>query len=91
MNFHRPCLFAVETIDEKGKCKKSYPHNLVMTPLEKLAAVLGVTSKRIRILRPGITLDDLRKQANQTSDYSAAIAMNRARVTLFASFNSRAA
>ena len=91
VNFHRPCLFAVETIDEKGKCQKSYPHHLVMTPLEKLATVLGVTSKRIRILRKGITLFDLQTQAKQTTDYDAAIAMNRARVTLFASFNSRAA
>ena len=62
-----------------------------MTPFEKLAAIHGITSKHSRILRPGITLDDLQKQASQTSDYDAAIAMNRARVTLFASFNSRAA
>ena len=91
VNFHRPCLFAVETIDEKGKCKKSYPHHLVMTPLEKLAAVLGATNKRIRILRKGITLFDLQTQAKQTTDFDAAVAMNRARVKLFASFNSRAA
>ncbi len=59
VNFHRPCLCAVETIDEKGKCQRSYPHHLVMTPLEKLAAVLAIIRKRIRILRQGITLDDL--------------------------------
>lgn len=91
VNFHRPCLFAVEAINEKGKRKKSYPHDMVMTPFEKLVAVLATTSKRVRILRPGITLDDLLKQASETSDFDAAIALSRARVTLFASFNSRAA
>jgi len=34
LNFHRPCLFAEDTIDAKGKVKKRYPQRLVMTPLE---------------------------------------------------------
>jgi transposase InsO family protein len=91
VNFHRPCLFAVETINKKGKCTKTYPHNLVATPLEKLAIVLETTSKQIRILRTGITLADLQHQALATSDFEAAVAMNRARDKLFQSFNRRAA
>jgi transposase InsO family protein len=39
LNFHRPCLFAEDTIDATGKVKKSYPQRLVMTPLEKLASL----------------------------------------------------
>jgi hypothetical protein len=37
LNFHRPCLFAEEITDKKGKTRKRYPQRLVMTPFEKLA------------------------------------------------------
>ncbi len=39
LNFHRPCLFAEERIDAKGKIRKCYPQRLVMTPFEKLATL----------------------------------------------------
>ena len=32
LNFHRPCYFAVDTIDAKGKIQKTYPHDQIMTP-----------------------------------------------------------
>lgn len=93
VNFHRPCLFAVEHIDEKGKCKKTYPHALVMTPLEKLSAILTATANDTTrvILREEITLIDLQRQANAISDLDAAMALNSARAKLFSSFNRRAA
>ena len=39
LNFHRPCLFAEEITDKKGKIRKRYPQRLVMTPFEKLATL----------------------------------------------------
>ena len=39
LNFHRPCLFAEERIDAKGKIKKRYPDHLIMTPYEKLRSL----------------------------------------------------
>ena len=36
LNFHRPCFFAVDKIDAKGKVRKTYPHDQIMTPWERL-------------------------------------------------------
>ena len=39
LNFHRPCYFAVDTMDAKGKIKKTYPHDQIMTPWERLKSI----------------------------------------------------
>ena len=39
VNFHRPCYFSIEEIDAKGKIRKRYPHQLIMTPFDKLKAL----------------------------------------------------
>ena len=39
INFHRPCFFAVSVTDHKGKVKKTYPYQKVMTPYEKLKSL----------------------------------------------------
>ena len=45
LNFHgprppgRPCYFAVDTMDAKGKIKKTYPHDQLMTPWERLKSI----------------------------------------------------
>jgi transposase InsO family protein len=85
LNFHRPCLFAEEIVDKKGKIRKRYPQRLVMTPFEKLATVPNLR----RILRPGITLTALRQQAMAISDNVAAARLNEARSQLFASIHKR--
>ena len=85
LNFHRPCLFAEELTDNKGKIRKRYPQRLVMTPFEKLAALEQVESH----LRPGITLDTLRRQAASISDNDAAARLNEARNKLFLSIHKR--
>jgi len=85
LNFHRPCLFAEELTDKKGKIRKRYPQRLVMTPFEKLAALEQVESH----LRPGITLDTLRRQAASISDNDAAARLNEARSKLFLSIHKR--
>ena len=85
VNFHRPCLFAEEITDKKGKTRKRYPLGWVRTPFEKLASLPNAAT----FLRPGITLDILRTTATAMSDNAAAEQMNQARQKLFLSINQR--
>jgi transposase InsO family protein len=85
INFHRPCLFAEDTLDKKGKTRKRYRLDAVMTPLEKLASLPKVES----FLKPGVTLDALREKARAMSDNEAAERLNKARSQLFQSINKR--
>jgi len=85
VNFHRPCLFAEDITDTKGKTRKRYPLDWVRTPFEKLASLPDVAT----FLRPGVTLDALRQTATAMSDNAAAEQMNLARQKLFLSINQR--
>jgi len=85
LNFHRPCLFAEEITDYKGKIRKRYPQRLVMTPFEKLATLNQVQQH----LRPGVTFETLRRQAASMSDNDAAARLNEARSQLFLSIHQR--
>ena len=53
LNFHRPCLFACERRDAKGKVRRTYRRQDVMTPYEKLKSLPDAE----RYLRPGVTFD----------------------------------
>lgn len=79
INFHRPCFFPVSAIDHRGKIKKTYPYEEVMTPYERLKTVSGAES----YLRPGVTLEKLGTIANQMSDNQFAERMVNARSKLF--------
>lgn len=85
VNLHRPCLFAREVVDAKGKVRKTYPYELIQTPLDKLVSLQGVTT----FLRAGITVEQLQAKAKSQSDLDAANAMNVARLKLFNLFNRR--
>ena len=85
VNLHRPCLFAKEVMNDKGKIRKTYPHDMVQTPLEKLASLPDAG----KFLRKGVTLKKLQDQANAQTDLQAANAMNAARLKLFDLFNRR--
>ena len=85
VNFHRPCLFAEDYFDKKGKTRKRYPLKAVMTPLEKLASLPKVESFH----KPGVTLDALRQKARAMSDNEAAERLNTARSQLFQSIHTR--
>lgn len=85
LNFHRPCLFAEEITDQKGKIRKRYPQHLVSTPFEKLASL----PKPERFLKPEVTLEALRAQARACSDNEAAERLNQARQRLFLSIHKR--
>lgn len=64
LNFHRPCLFPEEMIDAKGKVRKRYPQNMVMTPLEKLLSLKDCE----RYLKKGVTQKSPQEKANGGSD-----------------------
>ena len=85
VNFHRPCHFALDDVDAKGKIRKRYPHDLIMTPFDKLKTLPPAT----RNLRPGITLESLERQARQMTDNQAASALTEARSRLFRSIHRR--
>lgn len=79
VNFHRPCFFARTTIDERGRQRRLYHYQDMMTPFDKLASLPDVANH----LKPAITLPALRNQANAVSDSDAARALNSARTVLF--------
>jgi transposase InsO family protein len=79
LNFHRPCFFAQEKIDTKGKVKKIYPYKNIMTPYEKLKSLPNA----VRHLRKGIRFTDLDKIAMSMSDLASAKKVHEQRKLLF--------
>jgi len=79
INFHRPCFFSVSVIDHRGKVKRTYPYQKVMTPYEKLKSLPEAQS----YLQPGVTLEKLGDIASQMSDNAFAERMVKARSNLF--------
>ena len=79
INFHRPCFFPVSVVDPRGKVKRTYPYQEVMTPYEKLKSLPEAQSH----LQPGVTLENLDDIANQMSDNEFAERMVKARSNLF--------
>jgi transposase InsO family protein len=86
VNFHRPCFFPRLITDAKGRQRRLYRYEDMMTPFDKLASLPSVD----QYLRPGVTLEALRAQAHAQSDSAAARQLNQAKAVLFARiFNSR--
>lgn len=79
LNFHRPCFFAQEKIDGKGKIKKIYPYKNIMTPYEKLKSLPDAA----RYLRKGASFAELDKIAMSMSDLTAAKKVHEQRKLLF--------
>lgn len=83
VNFHRPCYFSVDKIDAKGKIRKTYPHNQIMTPWDRLKSVPAFEKN----LKSDVTSESLERQANAMSDNEAAKQMQKAKKRLFQSIN----
>jgi transposase InsO family protein len=79
LNFHRPCFFPETVTDAKGKTRKRYRFEHMMTPYEKLQSL----PKAKRFLKPGITFAQLDRLAMSISDNQAAQQLNAARTHLF--------
>lgn len=85
VNFHRPCFFAVEQRNAKGKIRRRYLQENIMTPFTKLKSLPDAAS----YLKPDITLQALEHTAAQMSDNQAAQRLNTARSKLFHSISHR--
>ena len=81
LNFHRPCGFATETVDEKGKVKKKY--ETYLTPFEKFQTF----TKPERFLKKGVTMESLKEVEQQHTDIEYARLVQKKKTELFRSFS----
>ena len=68
INYHRPCLFLVTITDAKGKERKTYPYDEMMTPYEKFKSLHNAKD----YLKPGIDFEILDKAAYAMRDNDSA-------------------
>ena len=85
VNFHRPCFYAQTFTDAKGRQRKRYAYQQMMTPYEKFKSLPDAA----QFLKPGITFQQLDTQANAVSDNEAARRLNQARAIMFKSIYNR--
>ncbi len=85
MNYHRPCFFPKTITDSKGKDKKIYPYDCMMTPYDKLKSFENAQN----YLKHGITFDILDQIALSQTDDQAAEQLQRERTKLFKTINER--
>ncbi len=79
VNYHRPCFFPVVVTDNKGKQKKHYPYEQMMTPYEKLKSLPEAQT----FLKAGLTFKQLDEIARTISDNEAAKQLKEAKQQLF--------
>jgi transposase InsO family protein len=82
LNYHRPCAQADVETDPKGRKRRRYRR--YQTPLETLLAL----PKPQQYLRPGLTVDTLKRIGALMSDTEAARRMQQGKRRLFAQFKS---
>ena len=85
LNFHRPCYFPNTVTDDKGKQKKKYRYDAMMTPYEKLRSL----SHTSQFLKEGVTLELLDAYAKEMNDNQAAEQLYSARDLLFKQLHER--
>ena len=87
LNYHRPCYFPSEQVDAKGKLRKRYRQQNILTPYEKLKSLPGAAT----CLKEGLDFAQLDARARVLSDNEAARRLNQARDELFATIRSEMA
>lgn len=85
LNYHRPCFYPEIRIDKKGKEKKIYRYENMMTPYEKFLSL----EQPEQYLKEEVALEQLKAEAEAMSDNEAAEQLQRARQTLFKSVHER--
>ncbi len=85
LNFHRPCFFPEIRTDARGKQRKVYRYENMMTPYDKLKSLPNAKD----YLKPGLSFEILDKLAYQISDNQAADQLQKARQTLFKTIHGR--
>ena len=79
INFHRPCFFPEIYTDEKGKERKKYPAENLMTPFDKLKTIPNAE----KYLKSEWTFEILEQVAMEMSDNEAAELLQKKRTELF--------
>lgn len=79
INYHRPCFFPTTFIDDKGKQRKKYRYEDMMTPYEKLKSLNDAD----QYLKEDMTFEKLDAEAKAISDNEAAWQLQAARTQLF--------
>ena len=79
INYHRPCLYPTLIVNSKGKEKKKYAYQDMMTPYEKLKSLKGAPI----YLKEGVTFEKLDDIAQAISDNEAADFLQQQRKLLF--------
>ncbi len=79
LNFHRPCAFATDLIDPKGKIKKIYPLKNYKTPYEKFKSL----PRCRQYLKNGLSIKQLDLIANAHTDNQMAQIVQSQRKDLF--------
>ncbi len=79
LNYHRPCFYPEERMDDKGKIKKIYRYENMMTPYGKLKSLINAA----QYLKSNITFEMLDDVAMRISDMEAAQALQLAHKKLF--------
>jgi len=87
LNFHRPCYFAVDRVDARGRIRKTYPTDQIMTPWERLRSMPDFE----QYLKPGVTAQTLNQTALAMTDTQAAQALQDMRRNLFAAIRRKRA
>ncbi len=85
VNFHRPCYFPTTITDDKGRERKKYRYDNMMTPYEKFRSL----AKPSQYLKPGITFRNPAAFAHAMTDNEAAEQLNSARDHLFKQLHER--
>jgi transposase InsO family protein len=86
INFHRPCFFPEIRTDSKGKQRKVYLYENMMTPYDKLKSLPNAKD----YLKPGSSFEILDALALEISDNQAADQLQKARRKLFNTIHGRA-
>ena len=85
LNYHRPCFFPKTITDHKGKQRKTYPYQDMMTPYDKLKSLPNAKD----YLKPGLSFEILDAIAHQYSDNQAADQLQKAKRLLFNTIHER--
>ena len=83
INYHRPCYFPTIITDDKGKQRKKYHYDKMMTPYEKLKSL----DQAKDYLKESLSFEQLDKVVYGISDNKAADKMNLAKKQLFKQIN----
>lgn len=79
LNFHRPCAFAHDSVDAKGKIHKKYPQKNYKTPYEKFRSL----PQAAKYLKKGLSFKELDRFAATYTDNQIAQIIQTKREEIF--------